>query len=95
MRGKQQPKSASGLRDLTNERVDHLRNAGDEWFGDKADSGVVAVEGRDIANEGPQILVQAAKTCRPLEAALATWKDVTFNYASTDTSDFVPTVSVA
>ena len=28
-------------------------------------------------------------------AALMTWKDVTFNYASTDTSDFVPTVSVA
>jgi ribulose-bisphosphate carboxylase large chain len=52
-------------------------------------------EGHDIANEGPQILAQAARTCRPLEAALSTWKDVTFNYASTDTSDFVPTVSVA
>jgi ribulose-bisphosphate carboxylase large chain len=52
-------------------------------------------EGRDIANEGPQILAAAAKTCRPLEAALTTWKDVTFNYASTDTSDFVPTPSVA
>jgi len=52
-------------------------------------------EGRDIANEGPQILADAAKGCRPLEAALVTWKDVTFNYASTDTSDFVPTASVA
>jgi ribulose-bisphosphate carboxylase large chain len=52
-------------------------------------------EGRDIANEGPEILAAAAKTCRPLEAALTTWKDVTFNYASTDTSDFVPTPSVA
>jgi ribulose-bisphosphate carboxylase large chain len=52
-------------------------------------------EGRDIVNEGPQILMQAAKTCRPLEAALSTWKDVTFNYVSTDTSDFVPTASVA
>jgi len=52
-------------------------------------------EGRDIANEGPAILMQAAKGCRPLEAALTTWKDVTFNYASTDTSDFVPTPSVA
>jgi ribulose-bisphosphate carboxylase large chain len=52
-------------------------------------------EGRDIANEGPQILAEAAKGCRPLEAALTTWKDVTFNYASTDTSDFVPTASVA
>jgi ribulose-bisphosphate carboxylase large chain len=52
-------------------------------------------EGRDIANEGPEILATAAKNCKPLEAALMTWKDVTFNYASTDTSDFVPTVSVA
>ena len=52
-------------------------------------------EGRDIRNEGPQILTAAAKGCRPLEAALSTWKDVTFNYASTDTSDFVPTASVA
>jgi ribulose-bisphosphate carboxylase large chain len=52
-------------------------------------------EGRDIKNEGPEILTTAAKTCKPLEAALKTWKDVTFNYASTDTSDFVPQVSVA
>ena len=52
-------------------------------------------EGRDIRNEGPEILATAAKTCKPLEAALKTWKDVTFNYASTDTSDFVPQVSVA
>ena len=55
----------------------------------------VVIDPGDIANEGPQVLAEAAKTCRPLEAALATWKDVTFNYASTDTSDFVPTVSVA
>jgi len=52
-------------------------------------------EGRDIANEGTDILRAAARDCKPLEAALATWKDVTFNYASTDTSDFVPTASVA
>jgi ribulose-bisphosphate carboxylase large chain len=52
-------------------------------------------EGRDIANEGPEILAAAAKQCKPLEAALMTWRDVTFNYASTDTSDFVPTASVA
>jgi ribulose-bisphosphate carboxylase large chain len=52
-------------------------------------------EGRDIAREGPQILADAARDCRPLEAALATWKDVTFDYASTDTSDFVPTASVS
>ncbi len=48
-------------------------------------------EGRDIANEGPEILRDAAKWCRPLAAALETWGDVTFQYTSTDTSDFVPT----
>ncbi|MDE1922114.1 MAG: form I ribulose bisphosphate carboxylase large subunit [Gammaproteobacteria bacterium] len=52
-------------------------------------------EGRDIWNEGPQILADAAKWCAPLNAALQTWKDVTFNYASTDTADFEPTPSVA
>ena len=52
-------------------------------------------EGRDIKTEGPMILQEAARTCRPLAAALDTWKDVTFDYASTDTSDFVPTASVA
>ena len=48
-------------------------------------------EGRDILNEGPDILRQAAKSCSPLEQALETWKDVTFDYTSTDTPDFVPT----
>ena len=48
-------------------------------------------EGRDIMAEGPEILRAAAKWCRPLDAALATWGSVTFDYASTDTSDFVPT----
>jgi len=52
-------------------------------------------EGRDIWNEGPQILADAAKWCSPLNAALQTWKDVTFNYASTDTADFVPTPTAA
>ncbi|HVB48802.1 MAG TPA: form I ribulose bisphosphate carboxylase large subunit [Burkholderiales bacterium] len=52
-------------------------------------------EGRDIWNEGPQILEQAARTCTPLKQALETWKDVTFDYASTDTPDFVPTASTA
>ena len=52
-------------------------------------------EGRDIASEGPQILADAAKWCQPLRAALDTWGEVTFDYASTDTSDFVPTPSVA
>jgi ribulose-bisphosphate carboxylase large chain len=52
-------------------------------------------EGREIKTEGPMILQEAARSCRPLAAALDTWKDVTFDYASTDTSDFVPTASVA
>ncbi|MCB1956875.1 MAG: form I ribulose bisphosphate carboxylase large subunit [Rhodocyclaceae bacterium] len=52
-------------------------------------------EGRDIIHEGPEILSDAAKWCQPLRAALDTWGDITFNYASTDTSDFVPTPSVA
>ncbi|MEW5864797.1 MAG: form I ribulose bisphosphate carboxylase large subunit [Pseudomonadota bacterium] len=48
-------------------------------------------EGRDIWNEGPQILARAARHCAPLKAALDTWGEVTFDYASTDTPDFVPT----
>lgn len=47
-------------------------------------------EGRDYLTEGPEILERAAKWCSPLRAALETWKDVTFNYDSTDTADFVP-----
>ena len=47
-------------------------------------------EGRDYLNEGPEILRTAAKSCKPLEAALDTWKDVSFDYTSTDTPDFVP-----
>jgi ribulose-bisphosphate carboxylase large chain len=52
-------------------------------------------EGRDIWNEGPQILADAARDCRPLAAALDTWRDVTFEYTSTDTPDFVPTPTAA
>jgi ribulose-bisphosphate carboxylase large chain len=52
-------------------------------------------EGRDVWNEGPQILAEAARRCTPLRAALETWKDVTFDYASTDTVDFVATPSAA
>ena len=52
-------------------------------------------EGRDIKAEGPQILRDAAKWCQPLAAALDTWGDISFNYTSTDTSDFVPTPSAA
>jgi ribulose-bisphosphate carboxylase large chain len=47
-------------------------------------------EGRDIWKEGPEILQRAAKHCTPLQGALDVWKDITFNYESTDTADFVP-----
>ncbi|WP_428486747.1 ribulose-1,5-bisphosphate carboxylase/oxygenase large subunit [Rhodopila sp.] len=52
-------------------------------------------EGRDYLNEGPDILAAAARSCTPLAQALTVWKDVTFDYASTDTPDFVPTLTVA
>jgi ribulose-bisphosphate carboxylase large chain len=52
-------------------------------------------EGRNIVEEGPDILRNAAKTCQPLEQALELWKDVTFNYTSTDSPDFVPTATAA
>jgi ribulose-bisphosphate carboxylase large chain len=50
-------------------------------------------EGRDILREGPDILDAAAKHCIPLRQALETWKDVTFDYTSTDTPDFIPTAT--
>ena len=52
-------------------------------------------EGRDIVAEGPDILQDAAKWCQPLAQALEVWKDVTFDYTSTDTPDFVPTATAA
>jgi ribulose-bisphosphate carboxylase large chain len=52
-------------------------------------------EGRDYLNEGPEILAAAAKSCAPLAQALEVWKDVTFDYASTDTPDFVSTLTPA
>lgn len=52
-------------------------------------------EGRNIMAEGPEILNQAARTCMPLRQALDTWGDITFNYASTDTPDFIPTAMPA
>ena len=44
-------------------------------------------EGRDYYTEGPDILVEAAKGCPELNAALEVWKDITFDYTSTDTAD--------
>jgi ribulose-bisphosphate carboxylase large chain len=52
-------------------------------------------EARDFFKEGPEILRDAARSCLPLRQALDTWQDVTFDYASTDTPDFVPLASVA
>jgi ribulose-bisphosphate carboxylase large chain len=49
--------------------------------------------GRDYLREGPAILAKAARTCTPLRQALDTWKDITFNYDSTDTADFIPTAT--
>jgi ribulose-bisphosphate carboxylase large chain len=51
-------------------------------------------EGRDYLREGPQILREAAKNSPALAAALELWKDVTFDYTSTDTADVLPTPSI-
>ncbi|MDT7667066.1 MAG: ribulose-bisphosphate carboxylase large chain, partial [Pseudonocardiales bacterium] len=48
-------------------------------------------EGRDVLIEGAEVLKKAASRCRELDVALATWGDVTFDYASTDTPDVVAT----
>jgi ribulose-bisphosphate carboxylase large chain len=50
-------------------------------------------EGRDYLTEGPEILQNAAKLCGPLQTALDLWKGISFNYASTDTSDFSDTAT--
>jgi ribulose-bisphosphate carboxylase large chain len=52
-------------------------------------------EGRDIRNEGPDILRQAAKSCSPLQQALDTWGEISFNYAPTDTSDYAVTAAAS
>jgi ribulose-bisphosphate carboxylase large chain len=51
-------------------------------------------EGRDFAREGEAILRDAAKDCQPLQVALDTWGEITFNYESTDTPDVVATPSI-
>ena len=48
-------------------------------------------EGRDIKSEGPEILKKAAQSCAPLKQALDTWGEISFNYTSTDTSDYAVT----
>src|SRR5882672_3381542 len=51
-------------------------------------------EGRDYYQEGPDILAHAAKGCPELDAALQIWKDITFNFESTDVPDYMSTPSV-
>ena len=41
-------------------------------------------EGKDYFQEGPDILEKAAKGCPELNAALQVWKDITFDFESTD-----------
>jgi ribulose-bisphosphate carboxylase large chain len=50
-------------------------------------------EGRDVLEEGEEILRQAARSSPELLAALDTWGSVTFDYESTDTPDVVATPS--
>ncbi len=50
-------------------------------------------EGKDYVNEGPKMLRTAAENCTPLRTALDLWKDIAFNYSSTDTADFVETTT--
>jgi ribulose-bisphosphate carboxylase large chain len=52
-------------------------------------------EGREYFQEGPDILQKAAKGCPELDAALDVWKDITFDFASTDTPDVVTTPTPA
>jgi ribulose-bisphosphate carboxylase large chain len=48
-------------------------------------------EGRDYMNEGPEILARAARWSPSLHKALDVWKDITFNFESTDVPDAVAT----
>lgn len=50
-------------------------------------------EGRDILAEGPEILKKAAQHSPALAAALDLWGAVTFDFASTDTPDVLPTTT--
>jgi len=47
--------------------------------------------GRDYLNEGPEILARAARWSPALAKALETWKDVSFDFTSTDVPDAVVT----
>lgn len=49
--------------------------------------------GRDYLNEGPEILAKAARWSPSLMKALEVWKDISFNFESTDVPDVVATPS--
>jgi ribulose-bisphosphate carboxylase large chain len=51
-------------------------------------------EGRDYLNEGPEILDKAARWSPELRRALEVWKDVTYEFESTDVPDVVGTLTV-
>jgi ribulose-bisphosphate carboxylase large chain len=46
-------------------------------------------EGRDLATEGVEILERAARHSPELAAALETWREVRFDFATVDTLDEV------
>jgi len=50
-------------------------------------------EGKDYLNEGPEILARAAQWSPSLRKALEIWKDITFDFQSTDVPDAVVTPS--
>jgi ribulose-bisphosphate carboxylase large chain len=50
-------------------------------------------EGRDYLSEGPDILAAAARWSPALRKALDTWKNVTFEFASTDVPDVMVTAT--
>ncbi|MEO7555051.1 MAG: form I ribulose bisphosphate carboxylase large subunit [Acidimicrobiales bacterium] len=50
-------------------------------------------EGKNVLDQGEEILRQAAQKSPELMAALDTWGDITFDYESTDTPDVVETPS--
>jgi ribulose-bisphosphate carboxylase large chain len=52
-------------------------------------------EGREFYEEGPDILARAAKGCPQLDAALDVWRDITFEYESTDTPDVLVTPTLS
>ena len=50
-------------------------------------------EGRDFLYEGPEILEKAARWSPELRKALDVWRDVTFDFQSTDVPDVIATAT--